>query len=152
MIVSKGSFTRAKRQSYEMGQPRAGAITAETQTLWRLLHWSNPKDGAIHMYLYVHICMRTFFLYVCIYNIYIICCTFMWDSSQERGVTLELFPRIPEQTSSHLLREGERQTEKGLVSSSWYACQALPLRMSCQPSPVIDSSVPLGSDTGICWP
>lgn len=122
------------------------------QTRWRLLHWSNPKDGAIHMYLYVHTCARTFLLYMCIYNIYIICCTFMWDSSQERGVTLEVFPWIPEQMSSHLLWEGERWTEKGFVSSSWYARHALPLRMSRQPSPVIDSSVPLGRDTGICWP
>lgn len=104
------------------------------------------------MYLYVHTCARTFLLYMCIYNIYIICCTFMWDSSQERGVTLEVFPWIPEQMSSHLLWEGERWTEKGFVSSSWYARHALPLRMSRQPSPVIDSSVPLGSDTGIYWP
>lgn len=76
----------------------------------------------------------------------------MWDSSQEGGVTLEVFPRIPEQMSSHLLQEGEGWTEKGFLSSSRYARHALPLQMSRQRRPVIDSSVPLGSDTGICWP
>lgn len=76
----------------------------------------------------------------------------MWHSGQEGGVTLQVFLQIPEQTSSHLQQEGERWTEKGFVSHSWYARHALPLWMSSQPSPVIDSSVPLGSDTGICWP
>lgn len=48
-------------------------------------------------------------------------------SCQEKGVTLELFPRIPEQTSSQLVREGEGWAEKGFVSSlGMHAAHTLP--------------------------
>lgn len=66
MTASTGSFTRAERHSCEMGQQSAGAITAETQTRWRLL--CNPKDGATFKYLYVHMCAYLFFyIYIYIY-------------------------------------------------------------------------------------
>lgn len=129
MTVCKSSVTRTAGHSCEMGQQRAGVITAETQTRWRLLRWSNPKDGAMQRYLYVHMCAHTsfFFQYIHIYNTRIIRRAFMRYSCQEKGVTLELFPRIPEQTSSQLVREGEGWAEKGFVSSlGMHAAHTLP--------------------------
>lgn len=71
MTVCKSSVTRTAGHSCEMGQQRAGVITAETQTRWRLLRWSNPKDGAMQRYLYVHMCAHTsFFFNIYIYTIH----------------------------------------------------------------------------------
>lgn len=134
-----------------MGQPRARAITGETQACWRLPHWSNPKDGTTPViYLFIQIGARAFFNRH-IYNLCIICCTFMWDSTQERGATLKCFTESQSICSPIHCRKGRGGWKKASCPDFGMGA-TLSLWMSCQPSPVMDSSVPLGSNTGICWP
>lgn len=87
-----------------------------------------PKMAqCIDIYMSTCVCILFFYKYVHIYNTRIIRRAFMWYSCQEKGVTLELFPRIPEQTSSQLVREGEGWAEKGFVSSlGMHAAHTLP--------------------------
>lgn len=148
MKASTGSFTRAERHSCER-QQRAGAITAETQTRWRLLR--NPKDGATLKYLYVHMCADLFFFIYMYVHIYYLQHFYVVFLSGKRSYTPGV-SQNPKVNVSFTVGRREVDTKRLRVlgmHTTYSSPDELPGGV---PSPVIDSLVPLGSNTGICWP
>lgn len=136
----------------EMGQPRDRAITGETQACWRLPHWSNPRDGTTPViYLYSQIGVRAFF-YRCLYIIYVLFAALLCGTLlRKEELPLKCFPESRSICPPIYCRKGRGGWKKALCPA--FGMDAtLSLWTSCQPSPVIDSSVPLGSNAGICWP
>lgn len=135
-----------------MGQLKAGAITAETQTRWRLLHWIIPKM-AQSICIYTSTLVRVLFFYICVYIIYILYAALLCGTLvRKEELHLRYFPESQSKRPPIYCRKGRGGQKKA-------SCPALGMHATrslsgCagQPSPVIDSSVPLGSNTGICWP